>query len=132
MAGDLLARGREFAEELFVDSGELRGPDVDGPLDEATGQYTKVPGTLKYAGPAKAQTTETIGRATDSGERTKMVTRFELHLPMSAPAAAVDDIWRWTTVLYDPELLGRKFRVASLMHKSFLTARRMTVEEVQS
>lgn len=131
-AADAIQAGREAAEELFVDTGELRGPDVKGALDPVTGQYPVTPGALKYTGPAKVQTTDTIGNANDAAERVVMRTRFELHLPMSAPAAAVDDVWTHTSSELDPELVGRRFRVASLIHKSFMTARRLAVEEIQS
>lgn len=123
---------RRLAEELMIDAGELRGPDVKGPLNPTTGQYPMTPGELKYAGKAKVQTTDTIGNKGDAAERVVMTTRFELHLPMDAPAAEVDDIWTHTSSVLDPQLVGRRFRVASLVHKSFMTARRLAVEEVQS
>lgn len=116
----------------MIDAGELRGPDVLGPLNPQTGKYDVQPGPLKYAGKAKVQTTDTIGDAKEAEERIVMRTRFEVHLPMSAPAAAVDDVWRPTASVLDPELVGRRFRVVSLLHKSFMTARRITIEEVQS
>lgn len=116
----------------MVDAGELRGPDVRGALNQTTGLYPVTPGALKYAGKAKLQTTDTIGNRTSAAERIVMTTRFEVHLPMDAPAAAVDDVWTFTAAELDPELVGRRFRVASLVHKSFLTARRLAVEEVQS
>jgi hypothetical protein len=131
-ASETVEAGREAAEELMVDAGELRGPDVKGPLNQSTGQYPITPGALKYSGKAKLQTTDTIGNKGDAAERVVMTTRFELHLPMSAPAAAVDDVWTMTSSELDPELVGRRFRVASLVHKSFMTARRLAVEEVQS
>lgn len=131
-ATDALLAGRAAAEALMVDTGELRGPDVRGALDPDTGQYAVTPGPLRYTGKAKLQTTDTIGNRGDAAERVVMTTRFELHLPMSAPAAAVDDVWTPTTSELDPELVGRRFRVASLVHKSFMTARRLAVEEVQS
>lgn len=127
-----LLRGRAKAEKLMVDAGELRGPDVRGALDPATNEYSVTPGPLKYSGKAKLQTTDTIGNRADAIERVVMTTRFELHLPMSAAAAAVDDVWTSTSAELDPELVGRRFRVASLVHKSFMTARRLAVEEVQS
>lgn len=116
----------------MVDAGELRGPDVLGALDPVTGKYAVQPGPLKYAGKAKIQTTDTIGDAKQAAERIVMRTRFEVDLPMSAPAAAVDDVWRPTASVLDPELVGRRFRVVSLLHKSYMTARRLTIEEVQS
>lgn len=131
-ASEAIEAGREAAEELMVDAGELRGPDVKGTLNTTTGKYPVTPGTLKYAGAAKIQTTDTIGDPKQAAERIVMRTRFELDLPMSAPAAAVDDVWTHTASELDPELVGRRFRIVSLLHKSFMTARRITVEELQS
>lgn len=116
----------------MIDSGELRGPDVDGPIDEDTGQYTKIPGDLRYAGIARVQTTDAIGNDSTAGDRSLVQTRFRVDLPMSAPGAAVDDIFTVTSSVLDPELAGCRFRVASLVHKTFMTARRLAVEEVQS
>jgi hypothetical protein len=131
-ASEALEAGREAAEDLMVDAGELRGPDVQGTLDPDTGLYPVTPGALKYAGKAKSQTTDAIGHATEAGDRIVMETRFEVHLPMSAPQAAVDDVWTWTASQHDPQLVGKRFRVASLVQKSFMTARRLAVEETQS
>lgn len=128
----LLLRGRNAATALMVDAGELRGPDIRGPLNQSTGLYATTPGALRYAGKGKLQTTDTIGNKTDAAERVVMTTRFELHLPMTAAAAAVDDVWTFTASALDPELVGRRFRIVSLVHKSFMTARRLAVEEVQS
>ena len=113
------------------EEGELRGPGTRV-LDEDTGQYVDTPGPLKYAGVGKVQTTDTIGRATDAGDRVVMVTRFEVHLPISAAQAAVDDVWTQTASAHDAQLVGKQFRVASLVQKSYMTARRLAVEEVQS
>lgn len=122
---------RRLAEELMVDAGELRGPGTRV-LDEDTGQYVDTPGPLKYSGKAKIQTSNTLGNDAEAGDRLMMTSRFRVDLPVAAPPAAVDDIFTVTASAHDPELVGRKFRVASLIHKSFLTARRLSVEEVQS
>lgn len=115
----------------MVDAGELRGPGTRV-LDEDTGQYVTTPGPLKYAGKAKIQTVDALGQDNEAGDRVVVQTRFRVDLPMSAPEAAVDDVWTHTASVHDPELVGCKFRVASLIHKSFMTARRLAVEEVQS
>jgi hypothetical protein len=116
----------------MVDTLELRGPDVKGTLDPDTGIYPTTPGPLKYTGIGKVQTTDALGNAAEAAERVVMVTRFSAHLPMSAAAAAVDDVITVTASEHDPQLVGRRFRVASLIHKSLMTARRLAVEEVQS
>lgn len=113
------------------ETGELRGPDTQGPIGE-DGTYPVVPGALKYSGIGKVQTTEALGNDADAGDRLVMVTRFRVDLPMSAPQAAVDDVWTPTASEHDPQLVGKRFRVVSLTQKSYMTARRLAVEEVQS
>jgi len=116
---------------MVGEEGELRGPSMQGPVNP-DGTYPMAPGTLKYAGIGKVQTTEALGHGTDAGERVVMETRFEVHLPMSAAQAAVDDVWTPTASASDPQLVGKAFRVASLVQKSYMTARRLAVEETQS
>jgi hypothetical protein len=115
----------------MVDTCELRAPDTRV-WNEATGTYTDTPGTLRYSGVCKVQTTDTIGQDRAAGERLTTTTRFEVHLPMDATAAQVDDIITITASVLDPQLVGRRFRVASLVHKSHMTARRIPVEELQA
>jgi hypothetical protein len=129
---DILDAGRDLAEELMVDACELRAPDVQGSLNETTNTYTPTPGALRYSGACKVQTTDTIGQDRAAGERLTTTTRFEVHLPMSAAAAQVDDVITITASQSDPQLVGRRFRVASLVHKTWMTARRTAVEEVQA
>lgn len=116
----------------MIDTAELRGADVKGPLNTTTRKYSVTPGALKYSGAVKVQSTDTMGRPHDAAERIVMRTRFEVHLPMTADVAAVDDVITVTSSKLDPQLVGRRFRVVSLIHKSDMTARRLAVEEVQS
>lgn len=122
---------RQHAESLMIDTGELRGPGARV-LDEDSGQYVNVPGPLKYAGKAKLQTTDALGNDAEAADRAVMVTRFRVDLPMSAPQAAVDDVFTFTLSQFDPQIVGKRFRVTSLIQKSYMTARRLAVEEVQS
>jgi hypothetical protein len=135
MIGDDLAAAlpelRRQAESMMIDAGELRGPDIQGPIG-SDGEYTVIPGELKYSGKARAQTTDALGNDNEAGDRLVMVTRFRVDLPMSAPQAAVDDVFTFTSSALDPQLVGKRFRVTSLTQKSFMTARRLAVEEVQT
>jgi hypothetical protein len=129
----VLARGRRAAARRRRDACTLNGPDVKGPIDEATGQYAPVAGPLKYAGPCRVQLrVSATGSEPVAGDRAITVLRYELHLPMTAAAAVVDDVVVITAAASDPELVGRRFRVAALVHKTELTARRLIVEEVQT
>jgi len=125
-----LLRGQAMAEEQMIDAGQLREPDTRV-LNQTTGQYTDTVGALVYEGKAKLQTTDTIGHSATANDRVVVSTRFELHLPVSAPQAEVGQVWT-TTVSVDPQLVGKRFRVASLVEKTYLTARRLAVEEIQS
>lgn len=129
----VLDDARQFAESLMLDTGELRGPDVRGALNESTQQYTYTPGALKYSGKCKIQLrVSATGASPVAGDRAMAVLRYEVHLPMSTAAAAVDDWFKVTASVSDPELVGRRFRVAALVHKTHMSARRLICEEVQN
>ena len=46
------------------------------------------------------------------------------------PAVRVGDVATITAAALDAQLVGKRFRVVGLAHKTFLTARRLQVQEV--
>jgi hypothetical protein len=111
-----------------------------GTMRRATGSTTQDPDSGStvpefadlFTSKAKIQTRNLQAREAEVGGRTATSVRVELHLPISAPAVEVGDVWEVTRVhaLSDRQLLGRKFRVIAPVGKSFATARRLEVEEV--
>lgn len=134
-----LASGQRAAEALMTDSGIMRRPSGRAAQDPVTG--SQGPGftdlfTLTadpvYGGGAKIQTRNLVTRDVEAGGRTTVTVRVELHIPISAPAVMVGDVWEHTAVGEgsDPQLVGRKFRVTAPVGKSKATARRFEVEEI--
>ena len=84
---------------------------------------------MVYEGPCRVQARALQGQAPRVGEYAASILRLEVHLPVSVTGVAVGDVVG-VTGSADPDLLGRKFTVTGLSHKSLLTARRLAVEEV--
>jgi hypothetical protein len=120
--------GRRAAERLMVDSCTVRRKTGES-RNEDTGAVTPVYGTTVYAGKCRLQLRGLAGQSPDSGEQRIDILRGELQLPISVVGVRVDDRVDFTSSL-DPDLVGRVFRVADLMHATHKTARRVPVEEV--
>lgn len=131
-ATSVVLAGREAAEALMVDT--CRIERLTGQVrDEATGQYVPAYEPV-YEGPCKVQTRDVQPLTPTAGDQAVVVTRFEVHVPVSVRGVEVDDVVEVTAVgpVSDPELVGRRFRVAAQFHKSKPTARRFPVEETQA
>lgn len=124
---------REQAESLMSDAGTMRRATGNTTQDPNTGSTIPECADL-FTSKAKIQTRNLVAQSSEVGGRTAVTVRVELHLPVSAPAVTVGDVWEVTSVgaLSDTQLLGRKFRVVAPVGKSFATARRLEVEEVVS
>jgi hypothetical protein len=125
----LTRRGRRAAERLMVDACEVRGLPTFGEMDPVTGLRPETPGTLVYAGKCKVQTFEAHESTPEAGDHVFTVQRTQVHLPADVEVA-VDQIITVTASVLDANLVGRRFRVAAFLHKSFATANRVQVEEV--
>lgn len=123
--------GRTAAESLMVDRGIMRRPTGLSTQDPDSGAETPTFDDL-FESKAKIQARNLQAITQEVGGTTSTSVRVELHLPVSAPAVQVGDVWEHTRVssLSDVQLLGRKFRVVAPVGKSFATARRLEVEEV--
>lgn len=128
-AVQLTKRGRRAAERLMVDAVVIRQPSTRGEMDNDTGQATVTPGAVVYQGKCKVQTYEAHESTPDSGDHVYSVQRLSLHLPATVQVD-VDYIATITSSVLDPNLIGKKFRVAAFLHKSFATANRVQVDEV--
>lgn len=129
--GPALARGRAAAEALMVDSVTITR--VTGTTtDPDTGVVTPTTATV-YAGRTKIQQSEVpTGEPRNLGEASILVVRLELHLPVSATGVRIDDVAIVTASVLDPDLVGRRFVIRSVAHKTWLTARRCDIAEVTS
>jgi hypothetical protein len=129
-ATSALLRGRVAAEALMLDTVTIRrrtGESTDGDTGVTTPVWTVV-----YSGKGKVQQRSTQGSNRDVGEAERLASSLELHLPITATGPQSDDVATVDTSALDPQLVGKTFTVRGPAHKSFATARRLTVEGLTS
>lgn len=119
--------GRRAAERNMVDTCTIRRQTSE--TRSNTGEVTPIYSTTVYEGKCRLQLRGPTGQSPNVGEQRVDILVGELQLPISVVGLAVDDRVDIVTSL-DPDLAGRVFRVADLMHKTHATARRIPVEEV--
>ncbi len=122
-----LARGRQAAERLLVDTCTIRrrtGEATDPETGVITPTYSPV-----YSGKCRMQQPTGMAREQDAGEAALLMLRFELQLPMSVAGVQADDEVTMTASQLDPDLVGRKFTVRGLAHKTHAVMRRLQAEE---
>jgi hypothetical protein len=123
-----LAESRADAESLMLDSctiGVLGDPVTDPVTDKVT-----TPLEPLYTGRCKVQTYEAQESNPEAGGATFTVQRYTVHIPVGAYAPQVGHVVEIGAAALDPHLVGRRYRVAALMHKTLATAYRLGVEEV--
>ena len=129
-AASVLARAQAAALALMVDTCTIRrlaSTSTNADTGVITPTYTTI-----YSGACKVQ--QRVPRATPQtvGEAEVFVAHMELHLPVTVTGVASDDLVNITASAHDPDLLGRSWRIRSLAHKSFASARRFSMIEVTS
>ncbi len=125
-----LARGRRLAEALMVDMCAItRAAGQPGAIDPETGERTPPAATTVYSGQCKVQTFEAHETRAGSAGHVYTVQRYYVHIPVGA-AVRVGDTVTITSAVADPNLVGRVYTVAGLLHKSMATAQRLLLDEV--
>jgi phosphate/sulfate permease len=118
------------AEALMVDTVVITHQTAD-PTNADTGVITPTTTTL-YTGKAKVQHTAVpSGSPRDLGEASVIIMRTQIHVPISVTGIVSDDVVT-VTASRDPDLVGRRFVVRAVAAKSYLTARRLDVEQRSS
>jgi hypothetical protein len=131
----LLAAGRRRAEALMVDRCVIRRPRppvTDPETGKVTTPLEPVYGTEAEPGRCKVQAYEAQEATPESGGATLTVQRYRVDVPVSAPGGyvpQVGDVVEVVTAAADPNLAGRTYRTAGLLHKSLATAYRLGVQE---
>lgn len=122
-----LLESRADAESLMLDSCTITRPG-EPVTDPDTGDVTPG-GSQVYQGKVKIQTYEAQESNPEAGGATMTVQRYTLHIPVGAYQPAIGDVATITAASADPGLVGRKYRVAALLHKTLATAYRLGVED---
>lgn len=126
--------GRLAAERNMADLGVLtrvsstmvEDPVTGIPVPDVEVMYPQ-PGQV---GRAKVQTYEAYEREVEVGGARPTIQRYRVDIPVGSCQPAVGDVWTVETATLDPGLVGRKYRVVGLLHKTASTAYRLGVEEV--
>lgn len=119
-----LESGRRLAESLMVDAVAVVRPT--GAVDPLTGEPIT---SAVYSGPAKVQTYEAFERQAEVGGGTVTVQRYTIHLPVGSYEPRVNDLVTVTAATLDANLVGRRYVVSGLLHKSFATSYRLLVDD---
>lgn len=122
-----LRESRADAESLMLDTCTISRPGEPA-TDPDTGEVTPG-GSTVYTGRCKVQTYEAQESNPEAGSATFTVQRYTLHLPVAAYMPRLGDVATIGTAALDPNLVGRKYRVVALLHKTLATAYRLGVEE---
>lgn len=102
----------------------------DPVTDPDTGVVTYPVGAPFYAGACRVQLPNVAEREVDAGEREWTEQAALVMLPMSVTGVRVGDVVTVTASVLDADLVGRRYTVVGLMHKTHATARRLRVTEV--
>lgn len=121
-----LLESRADAESLMLDACTI--VRLGDPVDAPDGGVT-TPETTLYTGKAKVQSLDPQERNPEAGGATFTVQRYRLDIPVGAYAPAIGDVATITAAAADPNLVGRKYRVVALLHKTLATAYRLALEE---
>ncbi len=126
-------QGRSAAEARMTDACSIAHPGAAATFDPVTGTYTDPTATVFYTGPCEVQVSDGLtAQEGEAGGAELTVLRLMVKVPVEVTGVVVDDVVTITASLLDPDLVGRVFQVVAGHAKSFLTARRLQVEEVRS
>lgn len=120
------------AESMMLDActiGRPGKPVTDPDTGIVTTPETLVYGTPAAPAPCKVQTWDPVESTREVGEAVKTVQRYAVHIPVASYAPKTGDIVTLTRAAIDPNLVGRRYRVTKLLHKTMATAYRLGVEE---
>jgi hypothetical protein len=128
----VLARGRAFLLAGLVDTCRVERVVAED-TNTLNGVVTKQYATI-YTGACRVQaaTANWAGPAT-VGEAALRLAAAELQLPVvGSEGIAIDDRVTVLTCVHDTEMVGRKYSVTGLSHKSHATTRKLPLSEVLS
>ena len=129
-ADSVLIKAQAAALRLMVDTCLIQRPAAVASNPE-TG-YTTTTYTTIYSGVCRVQQRTVLARQFTVGEATVYMSRLELHVPVTITGILADDIISITASVHDQDLIGRKWHVSELGHKTYESARRFAMVEILS
>jgi hypothetical protein len=127
---DLIAEAQAFAEEGMVDTCTIQHPTGET-TDPATDVVSPTYSTLYAAGVCRIQQKQPYAERNDAGQNYQLLLRIEIQLPVRVVGVAPDDVVTVNTSR-DLDLVGRKFAVRDLAHKTDASSRRIQCMEITS
>ena len=126
----LTLRGRNRANLRMIDACTITRV-TGSSTDPQTGVVTPTLSTI-YTGACLFQHPPQPGLATSAvvGEAQLYQLPMAVHVPVTVTGVQVGDIVTATASVLDADLVGRKFWLRELAHKTYMTARRLGIEEV--
>lgn len=111
------------------DTARITRGDGTPVTDPETGAVTTTPNVV-YEGPVQISTYEAQeARSNVGGAAIVTVQRYILKVPVGAYQPSTNDVAVILTAAHDPYLVGRRFDVVALLHKTMATAYRLGVED---
>lgn len=128
----ILESGRAAALRLMQDTCTIATPGADAPVyDPATNTSTASGAVQVYAGPVRVQLQAIASdRPLVAGDSLSTV-RYVVSVPVGAAAIPKGAVVTITESAHDPGLVGTKFTVRVVLHKSQATALRMECEKLE-
>jgi hypothetical protein len=118
---------RAEAESLMLDACTISRKT--GTSTDADGVVTDTYGDPFYSGKCKVQVRDVDPKNPEAGDRAYTILTLRVDVPVSVTGVETNDRITITGSTFDPDLVGRNFRVVAPFHGSLKTARRLPVEE---
>lgn len=125
---------RQTAESMMVDTctvETITGVTTDQLTGADTPTYATVygPEIAPYFGKCRVQDLDPQEANPEAGGATYTIQRYQVAVPVGSFAPAVHQVVTMVTAALDPNLVGVKFSVVALLHKTAATAYRLSVKE---
>lgn len=124
----VVAAGQREAERLMTDLCIITSV-TGSTTDPLTGQVVEAT-AVRYSGKCRIQAPGVQGAQADVGQVPVVVLRLQLQLPVAGSELVARGDTAEITSSGDDALVGRRFAVRDLAHKSHATSRRLTIEEI--
>jgi hypothetical protein len=122
---------RAQAESMMLDTCTIATPGTGaGTFDEDTGITTPPAPVTVYTGACRVQSRDVQPSNPQAGETEYTTIAYVISVPASVVDVGVGATVTVTAASLDADLVGRSFTVTGLVHKTYLTARRLVCEEV--
>lgn len=123
-----LAAARADAESLMTDACTVTRAGDEPVLNEDTLEYETGTDPV-HAGKCRVQAGTSLATEREAGDRLTFGTRVVVSLPLTVDGVESGDLVTVTASAYTPQLVGRAYRVRSVVTKSHPTALRLECEE---